>query len=393
LLCELKNHFFKSKMRIALLTDGIYPYVMGGMQKHSYFLVKFFAQNAVFVDLYHLNQSQQDIHALSCFSEEEKKYITSYVFEFPKAGKLPGHYAKESYLYSSLLYEEFIKHPQPDFIYAKGYVGMRFMEEKKKGVSLPPIGVRLHGYEIYQPTQSLKVKIWNKIYKNIVEFNNKNADFVYSYGGKITDLITKNLQIAKAQIIEIPTGIESKWINPAPQLPQGQIKFVFLGRYDIRKGIKELNTALNQLINENVHFRFEFIGPIPEPKQLKHPSIIYHGPIHDQDKIKELLQQMDVLVVPSHSEGMPNVIMEGMASGCAIIATDVGAINLMVSPKNGILIQPMDSSALVNAIKTMVAMDKEDLFQIKLASIQRTQEEFLWEHVILQEIDAIKKIL
>jgi glycosyltransferase involved in cell wall biosynthesis len=85
--------------------------------------------------------------------------------------------------------------------------------------------------------------------------------------------------------------------------------------------------------------------------------------------------------------------MEGMASGCAIIATDVGAINLMVSPKNGILIQPMDASAIVNAIKNILAMDKEELFQLKLTSIKRTQEEFLWEHVILQEIDAIKKIL
>ncbi len=380
-------------MRIALLTDGIYPYVIGGMQKHSYFLVKFFAQNGVFVDLYHLNQSKLDIQALTCFSEEEKKYITGYVFEFPKAGKLPGHYAKESYLYSSLLYEEFIKHPQPDFIYAKGYVGMRFMEEKKKGVSIPPIGVRLHGYEIYQPTQSIKVKIWNKLYKKIVEYNNKNADYVYSYGGKITELITQNLSIDKAKIIEVPTGIESKWINPDPQFPKEQIKFAFLGRYDIRKGIKELSVALNQLIKENINFRFDFIGPIPENKKITHPSIVYHGPIHEQERIKGLLQHIDVLVVPSHSEGMPNVIMEGMASGCGIIATDVGAINLMVTSQNGMLIPPMDASALVTAIKSLIEMDKEELFQLKLASIKLTQENFLWEQVILQEIDAIKKIL
>jgi hypothetical protein len=53
----------------------------------------------------------------------------------------------------------------------------------------------------------------------------------------------------------------------------------------------------------------------------------------------------------------------------------------------------MDASAIVNAIKNILAMDKEELFQLKLTSIKRTQEEFLWEHVILQEIDAIKKIL
>ena len=45
-------------MRIALITDGIYPYVMGGMQKHSYFLAKFLAKNKIYVDLFHY----QDIH-------------------------------------------------------------------------------------------------------------------------------------------------------------------------------------------------------------------------------------------------------------------------------------------------------------------------------------------
>ena len=40
-------------MKIALITDGIYPYVMGGMQKHSYFLAKYLAKNKIKIDLYH----------------------------------------------------------------------------------------------------------------------------------------------------------------------------------------------------------------------------------------------------------------------------------------------------------------------------------------------------
>ncbi|WP_081782592.1 hypothetical protein [Marinilabilia salmonicolor] len=40
-------------MRIALLTDGIYPHIMGGMQKHSYYLAKYLARAGVKVDVYH----------------------------------------------------------------------------------------------------------------------------------------------------------------------------------------------------------------------------------------------------------------------------------------------------------------------------------------------------
>ena len=58
-------------MRIALITDGIWPYVLGGMQKHSYYLCKYLAQQNVYVDLYHFNQSNYDISKLEFFTEEE----------------------------------------------------------------------------------------------------------------------------------------------------------------------------------------------------------------------------------------------------------------------------------------------------------------------------------
>ena len=62
-------------MRVALVTDGIFPYVMGGMQKHSYYLCKYLVRMGVKVDLYHTNLNSYDIHELELFSEEEKQHI------------------------------------------------------------------------------------------------------------------------------------------------------------------------------------------------------------------------------------------------------------------------------------------------------------------------------
>lgn len=379
-------------MRISLLTDGIYPYVIGGMQKHSFFLVKFFAQNKVFVDLYHNNSSTYDISKLEVFTDEEKKYIRSFVFDFPKTFPFPGHYNKESYLYSCDLYSEFLKHDPPDFIYAKGYTGWKFMEEKKKGKTLPPIGVRLHGYEVFQATESFKVKIWNLLYTKTFNYNNTNADYVYSYGGKITDIITKNLKISTDKIISIPTGIESSWLNEEPLLPKKKVKFIFVGRYDIRKGIKELNEALNN-IKELPDFEFYFIGPIPDQFKLTADNIHYLGQFNNAEEIKKQLQNCDVLVLPSHSEGMPNVIMEAMASGCAIIATDVGAIHLMVDESNGWLIPALNPEAIANAIKLAILLDSEHLLKLKKSSVQKVKNNFLWEHVIQQEITEIQQVI
>mgnify|MGYP000917428566 FL=1 len=71
-------------MKIALITDGIWPYVLGGMQKHSFYLCKYLAQNGVQVTLVHFNQSSYNIEELSVFSAEEKKNIRSVIVPIPK---------------------------------------------------------------------------------------------------------------------------------------------------------------------------------------------------------------------------------------------------------------------------------------------------------------------
>jgi len=91
-------------MKIGLLTDGIFPYVIGGMQKHSFYLASFFARQQVNVDLYHTNKSQFEIEKLEFFSEQEKKYIRHFVVDFPSGGKLPGHYIRASYSYSAKIF-------------------------------------------------------------------------------------------------------------------------------------------------------------------------------------------------------------------------------------------------------------------------------------------------
>jgi len=75
-------------LKIALITDGIWPYVMGGMQKHSYYLCKYLAQNKVNVDLIHFNRSKLDITDLSVFSEEEKNRRSEYAKRQHREGKI-----------------------------------------------------------------------------------------------------------------------------------------------------------------------------------------------------------------------------------------------------------------------------------------------------------------
>jgi glycosyltransferase involved in cell wall biosynthesis len=378
-------------MRIAFVTDGITPYVIGGMQKHSFNLLKYLARAGVHVDLYHYNQSKLNIDALEVFTDEEKQFIHPEVLHFPAGNKLPGHYIKSSYGYSCLAFDRYLKKPAVDLIYCKGFAGWKFVQERIKHKALPPVLVNFHGYEMFQPAPDFKTKVQQVLFlKSPVSYILKHADGVFSYGGKITGLLREQ-NIPEQKLIEIPGGIDPAWLLQNASPVEAKKKFVFVGRFERRKGIQELTRALDFMKDQP--FAFTFIGPVPSDQQIKHPNIEYLGEIRDGEKIKSILSTMDVLVCPSYSEGMPNVIMEGMARGCAIIATDVGAVSLLVKSDNGQLVEIGSVESIKKALEAFIAMETDALQKMKEASIRRIALEFTWDKIAQQHIEQFKRFM
>ena len=63
----------------------------------------------------------------------------------------------------------------------------------------------------------------------------------------------------------------------------------------------------------------------------------------------------DVLTLPSWSEGYPNVLVEALACGCPVVATDVGGAGEIVAPDSGILVPPRDPARLARALDDALA--------------------------------------
>lgn len=385
-------------MRIALLTDGIYPYTMGGMQKHSYYLAKHLAQNGIFVDVYHAIPENEKIPSFKNeYSPEELQFIRLIPIPFPLSKKYPGHYIKESYIYSKRIYKEFLKHADVDFVYIQGFSGWKLLKvckdwnlEKRK----PQVGVNFHGLNMFQKAPDSFEKLKQYLFKPFVKWNLRNADLIFSLGGKLTEIQRKIAP--ETLIIETSIGITQDWLVVQGDSSGAKpLKFIFIGRYDRVKGIEELNKVLIQLISERKYtFECHFIGPIPETKQIKGKvNLFYHGSIHEETRIKELLHSSDILLCPSWSEGMPTVILEAMANGCAIIATDVGAVSEQVDNKNGLLIKPGNIDQLKAAIEQMIALPADEIKKMKRVSIQRIKDKFLWENVAERTISEITKAI
>ena len=379
-------------MKIALFSTGIYPYVVGGMQKHSYYLAKYLVKNKVHVDLYHfVPHNEPLVEKLEGFSNDELQYITHFCFHFEKPSKYPGHYIVESYESSKKIFEKFMQNKEVDFVYAQGFSGWYYAKQKSKGISLPSVGVNFHGLEMFQKAASLKVKLEQLMFHYPVKRVVQLSDYTFSLGGKLTQIL-ENITDDSSKVLTTPIGIDNSWLIKKISNNNDKTKsFVFVGRYERRKGIEELTNVLKTLESE-YDFIFHFIGPIQKEKQINSKKALYHGLVKEEEIIKKILRETDVLVSPSYAEGMPTVILEAMASGCAIIATDVGAVSEEVDATNGWLIAPGDETSLKTAMIDAIECSDSDLLLKKAASLDRIKEKFLWDDVVHQTLNQIAYI-
>lgn len=377
-------------MNILFLTDGIPPYVTGGMQKHSYIVSKLLSENRCKVTLVHcgfLGKSDFNEDYSKNFTEEQLSNISFVFIPFKHTSRLPGHYINESKTYSKEIDIFFgINVQKFDLIYAQGFTGWHFLNNSHH----VPVIVNLHGFEMFQKASNFKVKLEHQLLRPIVKDLVKKADYVLSFGGKIDDILIR-LKVDESKIIQQSNGIEQNWIKEDQLINQTIKTFTFIGRHERRKGIEELTEALYSLIKTNLEFQFNFIGPIPESQQINHPYITYYGELKDAKQIKSLLDQSDYLISPSYAEGMPTVILEAMARGNAIIATDVGATSKLLAG-NGFLIHH-DFSSILDALVKAIVIDNNALLVLKEKSIKKVKAEFIWEQVIQQKLNAFKKII
>ena len=381
-------------MRVLLITDGIHPFVMGGMQKHSWYLAKFLAAKAVRVHVVHCTPSPPvpPVAERPEFAGFDHRFIRFQSLPFPAGPRWPFHYLRKSRRYSEQawqavrpLLEEF------DLIYAQGLTAAAFIQAKRRGEHDLPVTVNLHGLEMFQTAPSAMARAARLPLRRMARSICTGADAVFSFGGAITDIL-RRLGVPPERILECPIGMEDSWLVPdVPPTPGRVRSFLFVGRDERRKGVNELMQAI-RLLPPDEPFRFGFIGPLAPEHRLDDPRFTYHGAIGEEGRMQQLMREADVLVCPSHSEGMPTVIMEAMASRLAVIATAVGAVPQQVQG-NGWLLPSPEPAALARSLQEAIRMPENELDAMKARSLARVRERFTWERVIERKIGLLQGVL
>jgi len=111
-----------------------------------------------------------------------------------------------------------------------------------------------------------------------------------------------------------------------------------------------------------------------------------------RDDVPELLRALDILVLPSGREGLPNVVLEAMACGVPVVATAVGGTpELVVEGRTGSLVPPGDASRLASAIMEM-ASDPERLRSLGAAAAEHVRSAYGMDAMVSRTIQLYDEV-
>ena len=212
-------------------------------------------------------------------------------------------------------------------------------------------------------------------------------------------------QLAQAFDASVPidviyNGVDTVQFHPVVGgerafLQDETLQILFIGRVVYQKGLDILFSALSELKAYSWHLTIVGDGPLRESLQLLaqqlgiEERISYVGWVH-REKLPFLYQQADLFVLPSRHEGMSNVVLEAMASGLAVIATDIaGNQELVVPGETGFLV-PSNSSLELRMALQNIMENQQQLKDIGLAARQRVEILFSWRSVAEQYVALIE---
>jgi glycosyltransferase involved in cell wall biosynthesis len=209
-------------------------------------------------------------------------------------------------------------------------------------------------------------------------------------------------------------GVDASRFAPNPKLiqratalrrqlaiPERAVVILFVGRLTQDKGIPELAEAFLQLDKQFPDLRLLLAGCFEKEDPLspdirrqlaRHPHIIFAGPVQDTPSF---YAAADIVVLPSHREGLPTVVLEAQAAGRPVVgARATGIVDLVTDGKTGLLFPVGDVAALARALAILVT-DKDLARKLELAGREQVIRDFpqerIWDSLYQAYLQVLQK--
>ena len=138
----------------------------------------------------------------------------------------------------------------------------------------------------------------------------------------------------------------------------------YVGRMDVRKGLRELIEAVVSLHARRPKLRCYLVGDGSDEGALRElvaqkdaGEYVKLMPPCKTDGVALWMAAADLVTLPSYKEGCPNVVLEALAAGRPVVASNVGGIPELMDDTSGRLVPAMDSSALATALDQVLTAE------------------------------------
>lgn len=268
---------------------------------------------------------------------------------------------------------------------------------------------------IAMPVEGYQVGVFKKvIYMILDRFSERFVDRFIVVSEALKKRLMERHRLAQEKIIKISNGIElqqyyqrSEWaakikaefnIGPTVYLVGA------IGRLVWQKGLAYFIQAIKEIdvkySAQNIKYLVVGEGRQKEALQRQAENLGISDKVifcSFRDDIREILSALDILVLPSVLEGQPVILLEAMATGKAVVASDIEGVNeTVLDNQSGLLVRPKDPSLLAEAIVGL-SRDKDKRDQMGKRARKIVEERFdikekIKQHEMLYQSILTKKL-
>lgn len=237
-------------------------------------------------------------------------------------------------------------------VYPDGYAAVRIGRALSVPVVLTAIGSDLN-------------RIPGRLVRSLTQSTLRRAAFTTTVSGDLLST-ARTLGADPARSAAILNGCDTDVFHPRDQqaarvalgIDAAEKVILYAGRLDLRKGLQELVEAVAGLRAREPNLRCYLLGDGPDQPLLQQ-AITRHSlektvlfvPAAQTKTVAQWMAAADVFTLPSYKEGCPNVVLEALASGRPVVATDVGGIPELMDAQSGRLVPAMNAAALATALE------------------------------------------
>lgn len=254
----------------------------------------------------------------------------------------------------------------------QGLLGLLLKYAKRR-----PLVITVHGSD-------MTVLAKSPVFGPVLRFTLYKADRIIAVSEFLKDRV-ESIGVPKEKV-EVIYGGTPMPENGGPFDFAGRV-VLFIGNLVPQKGVDTLISAFKKIDIDDLGLFI--VGSGPEGQRLKAMSngldnIKFLGM---RNGLKEILTKSDVLVLPSREEGFGLVLLEAMALGTPVVATNTGGIpEIVENGASGILVEKESSSELADAIVRV--LEDEDLRKTLIENGKNRAKRFTWEKMGV-EVDRL----